>query len=64
MKPTQFFIHTAPCNCQSQHLICPGETCENCMGVVDHSLPDASTKAGIWFDETYFEELEARLEAA
>ena len=49
------------CNCPNQHLLSPGQTCENCMGLagfdpsLDQILPDEQ------FDEAYFEALESYL---
>ena len=33
-----------------------------CMGPVDHSMRNTSTKSESWFNESYFDELEDRLE--
>ena len=53
------------CTCPNQHLLCIGDVCELCMGLVTeepsgNDLPSMSLTDP--FDELYFEELETYYE--
>lgn len=56
----QYKYSEAICNCTNQHLLTPGNRCENCGGITPEkaAVPQATSA----YDEDFFEALDAWME--